>query len=265
MRILWVAVDEPIYLNPYLDRVLAGTKDRVVGVFRYIGSSRGKHIFRDWLLARLVFSTNDLLFMSFRVLRSLFTRCRKGSLSEIAERRGVPYEEVANLNSAQFIRKVREYETDILFIQVPQILKAETLKAPRIATLNRHMALIPNYQGAFPVFWQMYYAETTFGLTIHVVDEGIDTGPIVVQKRVPRRAEWRKPADAYRELFSQSPDLTLQALDRIRNQGASAWAVPTGGGSYFRKPMVRDLVRFYMRKQPPPTMRSLLPPPRPHG
>lgn len=50
--------------------------------------------------------------------------------------------------------------------------------------INFHYGLLPQYRGANPVLAQMLNGETESGITVHVVDEGIDTGPIVMQQKI---------------------------------------------------------------------------------
>lgn len=51
--------------------------------------------------------------------------------------------------------------------------------------INFHYGLLPQYRGVNPVLAQMIHGETHNGITIHIVDEGIDTGPIVMQQKIP--------------------------------------------------------------------------------
>ena len=51
--------------------------------------------------------------------------------------------------------------------------------------INFHYGMLPQYRGANPVLAQMLHGETESGITVHMVDENIDTGPIVVQQKIP--------------------------------------------------------------------------------
>ena len=51
--------------------------------------------------------------------------------------------------------------------------------------INFHYGLLPQYRGANPVLAQMLNGETESGITVHIVDENIDTGPIIMQQKIP--------------------------------------------------------------------------------
>ena len=63
-----------------------------------------------------------------------------------------------------------------------KILKADALKVPRLGTLNVHFSLLPKYRGAAPVQWSLVKGEKKTGVTIFWLDEGMDTGPIFLQR-----------------------------------------------------------------------------------
>jgi methionyl-tRNA formyltransferase len=66
-----------------------------------------------------------------------------------------------------------------------RILKREVLAAPRLGTLNVHFSLLPKYRGAAPVPWSLVRGERESGVTVFWLDEGMDTGPIFLQRSVP--------------------------------------------------------------------------------
>lgn len=66
-----------------------------------------------------------------------------------------------------------------------QILRPDTLYAARNGALNVHASLLPKYRGAAPVERAIMNGETETGVTIMQMDEGLDTGPIAIQRHVP--------------------------------------------------------------------------------
>ena len=63
-----------------------------------------------------------------------------------------------------------------------RILKPDVLSVPRLGTLNVHFSLLPKFRGAAPVQWSLVRGETRTGITLFWLDEGMDTGPIFLQK-----------------------------------------------------------------------------------
>lgn len=81
---------------------------------------------------------------------------------------------------------VRSLAPDLLVvIAFGQILKRDLLEIPRWGALNIHASLLPKYRGAAPIHWAIFNKETSTGLTAMRMNEGLDTGPILYQERVP--------------------------------------------------------------------------------
>ncbi len=66
-----------------------------------------------------------------------------------------------------------------------RILPAAILDLPRHGCLNVHGSLLPRYRGAAPVQWSIIHGDTESGVTIMCMDEGMDTGDILLQRRIP--------------------------------------------------------------------------------
>ena len=65
------------------------------------------------------------------------------------------------------------------------ILPKEVLSVPKYGSVNIHPSLLPRYRGPSPTYWVLKNEELETGLTAHFIDEGIDTGDIITQKRLP--------------------------------------------------------------------------------
>ena len=84
------------------------------------------------------------------------------------------------------VNKIKSISPDIIFsIYYRKILPKSILKLPRLGCVNIHPSLLPKYRGPIPTAWAIEKGETNFGITIHYMDEGIDTGDILVQKKYP--------------------------------------------------------------------------------
>lgn len=107
-------------------------------------------------------------------------------LKEWAEKLNVPYIPCKNVNSSEFIRNIEKYNAD-LFISMSfnQILKKEIINFPRLGFINCHAGALPFYRGRNPLNWALINGESSFGITVHYVDEGIDTGDIIEQRLYP--------------------------------------------------------------------------------
>lgn len=84
------------------------------------------------------------------------------------------------------IDKIRDIRPDYIFsIYYRQILPKSLLSIAKFASINIHPSLLPHYRGPVPTAWTIENGEKYFGITIHLMDEGIDTGDILVQEKYP--------------------------------------------------------------------------------
>lgn len=104
-------------------------------------------------------------------------------LKEWAEKLGIPYYPCPDVNSKEFLSWVDNQSAD-LFISMSfnQILRKKIIEMPKYGFINCHAGALPFYRGRNPLNWVLINGESTFGITVHYVDEGIDTGDIIVQK-----------------------------------------------------------------------------------
>jgi methionyl-tRNA formyltransferase len=64
-------------------------------------------------------------------------------------------------------------------------LPASLLRLPRLGCLNVHPSLLPAHRGPDPLFWVFHDGDEVGGVTIHMMDEGFDSGPILIQEKIP--------------------------------------------------------------------------------
>lgn len=89
------------------------------------------------------------------------------------------------INSPEIIEKLKSFNAD-LFVVVAygQILTKEILQIPKYCCINVHASLLPKYRGAAPIQWSIINGDLTTGVTIMNMDEGMDTGDILLTKEV---------------------------------------------------------------------------------
>ena len=109
-----------------------------------------------------------------------------GSLAVQCQRGGISLHMAEKVNAEDVVERLADVEPDYLFnINSYQILRNELLALPHIATINLHNGPLSRYGGVNVVPWAVFNRETEYGITWHIVDRGIDTGDIVVQRRFP--------------------------------------------------------------------------------
>ena len=107
-------------------------------------------------------------------------------LKQYAAQYNVDYLMHKNINSKDFIQRIAQYNCN-LFVSMSfnQILKKDIIAYAPKGFINCHAGALPFYRGRNPLNWVLINGENTFGITVHYVDEGIDTGDIIEQKHYP--------------------------------------------------------------------------------
>lgn len=106
-------------------------------------------------------------------------------VKQAAQELGLPVYQPASINSQEALERLRDLKLDLLAVAAyGQILKKDVLGSPRLGCINVHASLLPQYRGAAPVAWAIASGEEVTGVTVFLMDEGMDTGPILLQRQV---------------------------------------------------------------------------------
>jgi methionyl-tRNA formyltransferase len=90
---------------------------------------------------------------------------------------GIPVVQPTKLRTGEFGAWVREQNVDVaLVVAYGRILPRDVLDAPRLGCVNVHASLLPKYRGAAPITWAVVNGERESGVTLMLLDEGMDTG-----------------------------------------------------------------------------------------
>ena len=133
----------------------------------------------------------------------------------------IDYLEGVLLNSNEFFLKASNYNCD-LFVSMSynQIFKNRITNLPPYKTINCHAGKLPFYRGRNILNWVLINDEKEFGITVHYIDEGIDTGDIITQKTFPISDN-----DNYKSLltvaFVECGNLLYQAIKLIQSGNAN--------------------------------------------
>ena len=108
------------------------------------------------------------------------------SLGDAARTLGVPLLRPARASASAFVAELAALAPELgLSISYNQILRRALLDVPRLGVVNFHAGMLPRYRGRNVINWAIINGEEEIGLTAHLVDEGIDTGAILLQRSLP--------------------------------------------------------------------------------
>lgn len=87
---------------------------------------------------------------------------------------------MAGVNDAATALLLRSLRPDILLVVGAPMLKPHIFSIPQVAAINVHFGIAPHYRGENTLFWPLYYRDyDNLGVTIHLIDHGIDSGPVL--------------------------------------------------------------------------------------
>ncbi len=89
-----------------------------------------------------------------------------------------------NLKDPQFINSLAKLEADLQIVVAFRMLPKIVWNMPKLGTFNLHASLLPKYRGAAPINWAIINGEKETGVTTFFINENIDTGSILLQKKV---------------------------------------------------------------------------------
>lgn len=107
-------------------------------------------------------------------------------LEAIARRHRLPLVRPEKLRAPEFLGWLEGLRPDLLVVSIyDKILPPEVLAIPRLGGINLHPSLLPRWRGPSPVARAILSGESETGFTLHLMDEGVDTGPLLAQRRIP--------------------------------------------------------------------------------
>jgi methionyl-tRNA formyltransferase len=241
VKIVFLTTDDRIYLPAFFERVLNERADHTELVCVVPPLYRGQTPARAaWRYYR-TFGFGAVTGLVARLARA---RLKRESIDEVCKRRGVEYANVEDVNSAEFLERLRAIAPDIVVsVSCPQIFKKELIDIPSFGCLNIHGAALPHYRGVLPSFWMLANREEEAGVTIHFVVEKIDAGDIVGQRIFEILPE--ESLDAFiRRSKTIAVDLFIDVLTQIESGTLTPEPIAAAEGSYYSWPD-RDAVKRF--------------------
>jgi folate-dependent phosphoribosylglycinamide formyltransferase PurN len=251
VRVYVLTQEDAFYIPPLLDHLLTARRD-VVALGLVPGELRAAHARRylQWMGPR-AFTLQLANLARHRALALAGRALRLGrsySVAAAASRHRVPLERVPAVNAPAFVASLRARAVDLVVsIACPQILRREALAAPAKGAINLHGALLPDYQGLFPGFWVLANGESHTGVTIHYMSERVDQGPVILQERVPIRADDTVHTLLWRTKVEVGAPLLVRALELIERGAAEPRAMDPAAGRAFGYPDAAAVARFRAR------------------
>lgn len=132
-----------------------------------------------------------------------------------ALKHGLPVFQPVKIKEKEAVEQLASYEADIFVVAAfGQILSKEILNMPKYGCINIHASLLPKYRGAAPIQWAVIDGEEETGVTIQQMNEGVDTGDILMQEVVKLDPK-ETGASLFDKLAVCGADLVVRCLEAI--------------------------------------------------
>jgi methionyl-tRNA formyltransferase len=116
------------------------------------------------------------------------------------------------------LTKLKETDADVfVVVAYGQILSSEILGMPKLGCINVHGSLLPKYRGAAPIQWCLYHGDRQTGITTMLMDEGMDTGDMLLKAYTPIGLLDNAHQLAV-TLANQGADLLIETLIKLKQQ-----------------------------------------------
>jgi methionyl-tRNA formyltransferase len=89
-----------------------------------------------------------------------------------------------SLKDENFIQQLKQFKADVYIVVAFRILPKDVFSIPKLGTINLHASMLPKYRGAAPINWAIINGEKETGVTTILIDEKVDTGNMLLQRKV---------------------------------------------------------------------------------
>jgi len=160
-------------------------------------------------------------------------------VKQSAERLKIPLLQTAGLNKPHAVEWVGSRKPDLLVLAfVTQFVPKAMIEASTYGGINYHPSLLPKYRGGSAINWTLIEGETETGVTIHFIDEGVDTGPVLLQEKVDIDPDDTVKSLYFNKLYPLGIKMIGEAVRLIRKGKARPFDQDPARASF--QPVIRE-------------------------
>lgn len=150
----------------------------------------------------------------------------------LAWQRQIPAFAVNHLDATPTLATLAGLEPDLICVSCfSQRFPMTLLELPRLGCLNLHPSLLPEFRGPAPLFWTFRKGKTNTGVTVHFMDEGLDTGDIALQASLAL-PDGISGVEAERLFAARGGELLVEAVRVLEQRQLPRRPQPPGGSTY---------------------------------
>ncbi len=251
-------MDDPIQTYDFIKDIIKGRKDDIVGLAVPNGDrltlSKGKSKYTYIISLLLImgpyhFAKNACITITHKIKKKLgsFGWINDPTIIGYAKSQNIEIKRIKSPNNEEFRKYLESLNLDIIINQSQSFIKKDLLKIPKIGVLNRHNALLPKNRGRLTPFWALYKGEKETGVSIHFVEESLDSGDIIVQKKYTISKK-----DTFNTLvkknYSFASQAMLDALKKLEQKTNQFFPNDDHLATYNSTPSLKEAIDYRWKK-----------------
>ena len=258
MRIFIITMDDPIQTQDFIGHIIKERKGDVVGLAVPNGDrltlSKGRSKYEYilslfFIMGPFHFFKNAFVSILHKIKKkaSKYNLLKDPTIIGLAKKNNIPAYRIKTPNSKKFREELIKFKPDIIINQSQSIIRKEILEIPSIGVLNRHNALLPKNRGRLTPFWVLYNKERETGVSIHFVEEGLDSGEIIVQKKYKVEKK-----DSFNSLVKKNykiaPKAMLEAINLLEKKQNKFLPNDDSLATYNSTPTLKEAWSYRVRR-----------------
>jgi len=158
----------------------------------------------------------------------------------VCQKENISYQLVDTVNNEETIQQILSFKPDFAVIAS----FGEIFKKPLIGSFpiyNVHMGVLPDYRGAYTNFWKILEGHEKYGVTVHEIDEKIDSGKALLIKEKDF-SDVIFANQFFRMNYEMAAEALEEVINQIRSNSVETKAISTEAGKYYRKHTKEDMI-----------------------
>ena len=248
MKIILITQNEPFFLAKNLKHLYKILPKGVTieGVILYEPSPFGKKqsLLQKSIKTVSIFGINFFIYYSIKFLISKFND--NLNVEKTIQKLGLKIIKLnKSINHKDSLKLIKSYQPSLLVsILGSEIFKESLIKLAPYGCINLHSSLLPKYRGLMPAFWVLKNKEKESGVSVFYMDEGIDSGPIIIQKKFYINKISHK--DLIKKTKKLGMEAIAEAIEKIKNEDVTLIPNNNNDKSYYSFPK-RSNVKEFLR------------------
>lgn len=141
-------------------------------------------------------------------------KVNESAVKKYAVEHGIPVYQPVKMKDPEFIAAMKALKPNLFVVVAFRLLPREVWEIPTLGTFNLHAALLPQYRGAAPINWAVINGDNVTGVTSFLIDDGIDTGHIMIREQV-KIGETDTAGDVHDKLMEAGARVVVQTVEGL--------------------------------------------------